>query len=474
MAPVDVDPQKYFSASASTRFTAQQLVGALSQLGSGLSGSGGMAGSDNTGQEFSGSYDQAAKDAATVVAGLADMSHNAAELLKASGDNHAAANRASTEGSTPPPSVPLPVHTATGVPAIPSAYGGGGSEPTGAIGKAWHYIQQWVGYVWPNGSPEKLEAAARAWTTVANSINTGGGPLDQAKASIGDQKSPEIPSATSHLADLKGKLASASGACLAMASSCNDLAQAIKDAHDELKDELAQFAAEFIVGEVIFAVAFEIGGELWGNALMAARAMVVARRCATIIEKLIQLARQAARIAKTAGEKIKALVDKIKSIVAAIAKRSPEASRLDPDDLLALADYTGDGFRDLNSALRSGALDASQQARVDAIKGALEKLPRHEGPVARGTDLPPEVLARYQPGKNVVEDAFTSTSKDPSATFPGNTYFEIVSKNGRSVDGLSQYPHEAEVLFPPGTAFSVLSKVVDPTTGRTVIRMVER
>ncbi|EIT90869.1 MULTISPECIES: ADP-ribosyltransferase [Mycobacteroides] len=478
MAPIDVDPQKYFSASASTRFSAQQLVGALSQLGSGLSSSGGMAGSDNTGEEFGGSYDQAARDAAAVVAGLADMSHNAADLLKASGDNHAAANRASTEGSAPTSSVPLPAHTATSVPDIPSAYGGGGSEPTGAIGTAWHYIQKWVGYVWPNGDPAKLEAAAQAWTTVANSINTGGGPLDQAKTAISEQKSPEIPSATSHLADLKGKFESAAGACLAMASSCNNLAQAIRDAHTELVNELAQFAAEFVVGEIIFAAAFEIGGELWGNALMAARAAVIARRCATIIEKLIQLARQAARIAKTAGEKIKALVDKIKSIVAAIAKRSPKTSKLDADDLLAMADYTGDGYRELNTALRSGTLDASQQARIDAINNALAKMPKYEGPVFRGTDLPADVLARYQPGTVVTESAFTSTSTNAaiakSADFAGNVEFRIISNSGRDVSAVSNFAHEQEILFSSGSKFYVASRNIDPATGRTIIEMIQR
>lgn len=437
-----------------------------------------MAGSDNTGQEFSSSYDQAAKDVATVVAGLADMSHNAADLLKASGDNHAAANRASTDGSTPPSANVSANYTATSAPSVPSAYGGGGSEPTGAIGTAWRYIQKWVGYVWPNGDPAKLEAAAEAWTTVANSINTGGGTLDQAKTSISDQKSPEIPSAISHLTDLKGKLESASGICLAMASSCNNLAQAIRDAHTELIDELAQFAAEFVVGEIIFAAAFEIGGELWGNALMAARATVIARRCATIIEKLIALARQAARIAKTAAEKIKTLLDKVKSVVAAIAKRSPKTNKLDPDDLLAMADYTGDGYRELNAGLRSGTLDASQQARIDAINKALEKMPAYQGAVFRGTDLPADVLARYQPGTVVTESAFTSTSTNPaiaqSATFAGNAEFRIISSSGRDVSAVSNYAHEQEILFSSGSKFYVVNRSVDSVTGRTIIEMIQR
>lgn len=184
--------------------------------------------------------------------------------------------------------------------------------------------------------------------------------------------------------------------------------------------------------------------------------------------------KDSAPASNTSGEKTKAAAPGDKSVDAATAKSSPETIQLDSHDLLAMKDYTEWGYIDLNQALRNGTLDASQRVRVDAIKRALEKLPSHEGPVTRGTFLPLEILARYQPDKNVVEDAFTSTTKNPDATFPGNTYFEILSKNGRSVESVSAFPGEAEVLFPPSTAFTVLSKMIDPTTDKTMIRMVER
>ncbi|WP_191987721.1 ADP-ribosyltransferase domain-containing protein [Mycobacteroides salmoniphilum] len=184
--------------------------------------------------------------------------------------------------------------------------------------------------------------------------------------------------------------------------------------------------------------------------------------------------KDSAGASNASGEKTKAAAPGDKSVDAATAKSSPETIQLDSHDLLAMNDYTEWGYIDLNRALRNGTLDASQRVRVDAIKRALEKLPSHEGPVTRGTFLPLEILAKYQPDKNVVEDAFTSTTKNPDATFPGNTYFEILSKNGRSVESVSAFPGEAEVLFPPSTAFTVLSKMMDPTTDKTVIRMVER
>lgn len=348
MAPVDVDPQTYFKSSSSARFSGQNVGLALDGLKNSLAGSSGMAGSDNTGKEFGAGYDQSAKDLAASIAGLVDMSVNAAELIRASGLNHQNAQRASTEGGPPPESVSIPNNPATAVPSIPSAYGYGGKEPTGAIATAWKYIQEWVGYIWPDGDPEKLKSAALAWNAAATAIRNAGTSLDWAKNDIAGQQSPEIPAATAHLDDLKGKLDKLAGACNNIESSCNNLAQAIDDAHTQLIDELSQFAAEFVVGEIIFAAAFEIGGELWGNALMAARASVIAQRCARIIEKLIELARGAARLAKAATEAIAKVAENIKTAVAAVVKRSNVDRNAD-----ALVKYTEQALKEFdNGAIR--------------------------------------------------------------------------------------------------------------------------
>lgn len=150
---------------------------------------------------------------------------------------------------------------------------------------------------------------------------------------------------------------------------------------------------------------------------------------------------------------------------------------LNTDDLSALADYTGNGFTDLNSALRGGVLDSSQLARVNALNRALEKLPAYDGAVVRGTNLSDEALAQYEPGKFVEEKAFMSTSTDPgvarSSVFVGNVEFRVLSKTGRDVSAVSIVPHEQEILFPARTIFYIVSKVVDPLTGQTIIDMIE-
>jgi hypothetical protein len=145
---------------------------------------------------------------------------------------------------------------------------------------------------------------------------------------------------------------------------------------------------------------------------------------------------------------------------------------------MALADYTESGYEELNGALRSDAMDASQQARVEALNNALDKLPAYDGLVVRGANLPPEVLAQYEPGEVITESAFISTTTNPavaqSPAFAGNVEFRIQSTTGRDISSVSLFPAEQEVLFPAGAKFYVVSKTVDPLTGRTIIEMIER
>lgn len=150
---------------------------------------------------------------------------------------------------------------------------------------------------------------------------------------------------------------------------------------------------------------------------------------------------------------------------------------LTSDDVSALTHYTGSGYIDLNDALRSDILDASQHARVEALNNALSKLPPYEGAVVRGSNLPPEALAQYRPGEYIIEKGFMSTTTNPAVAqapaFAGNVEFRIFSCTGRDISEHSMFPAEQEVLFPAHTRFFVVDKTVDPLTGRTIIEMVE-
>lgn len=111
--------------------------------------------------------------------------------------------------------------------------------------------------------------------------------------------------------------------------------------------------------------------------------------------------------------------------------------------------------------------------RVRALVNALEKLPPYVGPVFRGSNLPVDVLDRYVPGTAVTEFAFVSTTADVTSDFPVPAEFEIFSRNGKDISQMSAHPEEKEVLFTVYTTFEVLSRAIDPTTGKTHIRLAD-
>jgi uncharacterized protein YukE len=127
--------------------------------------------------------------------------------------------------------------------------------------------------------------------------------------------------------------------------------------------------------------------------------------------------------------------------------------------------YTGTSFRQLNTLARTGGQYMSPQevealSRLSAkLSTALAMLPNYEGVVYRGTTLDEDLIAKYQPGSIVREDAFTSTSTD--TPFPGNTQFTITAVTGKEISKWSLIPDENEVLFDKGTRFRVMSKDFD-------------
>jgi hypothetical protein len=161
----------------------------------------------------------------------------------------------------------------------------------------------------------------------------------------------------------------------------------------------------------------------------------------------------------------------LRSVAEGLKASNPALANVHVDDLVALRAYTGSHYRAMNQALRGQGGDLAQQASiVKTAASALNDLPAFEGTTFRGTTLDAERLARYAPGTVIAERGFMSTTTAQDVAFGGNVRFVINSKGaGRSVEALSQFAHEREVLFGPGTEFKVLSNTLDPATGLTTI-----
>ncbi len=147
---------------------------------------------------------------------------------------------------------------------------------------------------------------------------------------------------------------------------------------------------------------------------------------------------------------------------------------LSVDEVKALNAYSGPLYDDLNAHLRgltdSGAYSTEQLGHVAAeISDGLGKLPAVPGDTLRGTNLPDSVLDGIRPGGSFSDPAFfsTSTSETVAQQFRagGNTMFHVDGTSGRSIEGLSQFSSEAEILFDQGTRFTVVDKVWNDAGG---------
>ncbi|WP_437889020.1 PAAR domain-containing protein [Phytobacter sp. V91] len=136
------------------------------------------------------------------------------------------------------------------------------------------------------------------------------------------------------------------------------------------------------------------------------------------------------------------------------------SERLSDDEVGALYGYTTNpGYTEANMALRGQIeMTPQRQAYIDHINQGLDKLPVFKGETLRGTDLPPDILAKNQVGEIVSDPAFMSS--DRVKPFEGPTQITIEGTSGRQIDFLSHYKmnNETEVLFKPGTKFEVLER----------------
>jgi len=144
-----------------------------------------------------------------------------------------------------------------------------------------------------------------------------------------------------------------------------------------------------------------------------------------------------------------------------LRKAHQKRLRLDKHDRYAILDYTGPGFAVLNKALRSGAVSADIQQRIDGVVRAMSKrqMKVYQGTVYRGAKLPSTIQDTLCPGDTFSDAAFLSCSSKKASAFvsKGRTLFEIKSKTGVDISAQSEHKNEAEVLFRPNTMFKIKS-----------------
>jgi hypothetical protein len=111
----------------------------------------------------------------------------------------------------------------------------------------------------------------------------------------------------------------------------------------------------------------------------------------------------------------------------------------------------------------------TQAPDLAAMLATLEQLPPHEGIVFRGCEA--RSHERWA-GRAQVTEQLLSTSRDPrvaTENFSTEAVYAILSRAGRSIEQFSAARHEREVVFLPGTIFTLVTRVRVKDLGVTIV-----
>lgn len=147
------------------------------------------------------------------------------------------------------------------------------------------------------------------------------------------------------------------------------------------------------------------------------------------------------------GQESAPYVDRIKS-------SGVETCQMTDAELLAIAYYTGDGYRVLNQSLRQQENLEEVKPVITLVNSGLDKLKSYRGYVRRGTNMPAEFLAQHEIGADLIYTGYTSTSLGDG--FSAQYKLVIFSQTCKYLDPISSVKGENEVLCKPGTQFHIL------------------
>jgi hypothetical protein len=141
---------------------------------------------------------------------------------------------------------------------------------------------------------------------------------------------------------------------------------------------------------------------------------------------------------------------------------SPLLGKLSPGEALAIYTYTSNDFEKINGRLLGYKPPANQAAEAqikimtEQATKALAKLDNYVGITKRGDKDFNGADAQFALNNTFKIKAFWSTGVGYS--FPYKWQTTIHGKTGKDIKPISNFPKEAEVLFPPGTEFKVIDR----------------
>ncbi|RDI26784.1 putative cytotoxic protein [Rhodococcus sp. AG1013] len=246
MAPITMDASLLADAAelyGTAQASGQEVAITLAAV---LDANWGCAGSDSAGATWAASYDPAAFDAIAAGTDIVNAFGKMHDLLAFTALNHENVEKANKNPPEPPDGPPPQLPSSTS-PTFKGAFGGDTDEPFG-----WGLVSSWLqGHTWPNGDPDKLRALGDAWRAAAKGLRSAGDETGSAFPLLEDIVSGEIPQALAQMDLVFTDTEQVAAQYESLASSCEDWADKIEDAHHKILAILAgALGAGLIIGGV--------------------------------------------------------------------------------------------------------------------------------------------------------------------------------------------------------------------------------
>jgi hypothetical protein len=242
----------------------------------------GMAGNDGGAEKFASKYDPAAKSVWKAFEAACRVVGGVSRGLLQTANNYVKAEHASTAtGRGAAPAYPEPL-------VADDIYVTG---PDPAKGSGHSSLPYWLAKYWPNGDPDALRAAARAWRKAQDDVGGITQTLHNAINSVTGNNDTQCLQAMSEFwdslakpGDKKAILTVLHDACDSIAKACDSYAKAIDDAHRKLEWALAGTSIAVGVTTAIGVLLTPITGGASDVGAGAADAVEIAAIAEPIIE----------------------------------------------------------------------------------------------------------------------------------------------------------------------------------------------
>ncbi len=206
----------------------------------------GMAGTDDSAQQWAPRYDAGARAAVTILDDLVEGGYRLAALLEQCAINYAGAEAACLPHQSAQQSQArwARMRAARHRPPPPAA-GFALPEPEG-----WSLLAHLIGRVWPDGHQDLLHTAADAWHAAAGTLHDLAPTLHHAIAAVADeQHAPEVADAVTVLTHYATTVAGVARQCAGLGDACESLAAALDHAHSAITHECIDFVNTTIAAE---------------------------------------------------------------------------------------------------------------------------------------------------------------------------------------------------------------------------------